>query len=81
MYRTTGGTGLATLISMEILTTLAQIPLMFMGGFVIILAIAVVWALARARPDAPTGNRDAPYLFRSRRISRLAFKPDNPDTP
>jgi hypothetical protein len=34
---------------MEILRTLGQIPLMFIGGMLIILAIAVVWAVAQAR--------------------------------
>jgi len=30
---------------MEILRTLGQIPLMFIGGFLIVLVVAVVWAL------------------------------------
>jgi hypothetical protein len=34
---------------MEILRTLGQIPLMLIGGFLIVLAIALVWAVARAR--------------------------------
>ena len=34
---------------MEILRTLGQIPLMFIGGFLIVLVMAVVWAVAQAR--------------------------------
>jgi hypothetical protein len=34
---------------MEILRTLGQIPLMFIGGFLIVLAVALVWAFTRAR--------------------------------
>lgn len=35
---------------MEILRTLSQIPLMFIGGFLIVLAIALVWVYAQTRP-------------------------------
>lgn len=35
---------------MEILRTLGQIPLMFLGGILIVLVIAVVWALGQTRP-------------------------------
>ena len=34
---------------MEILRTLGQVPLMFIGGFLIVLAMAVVWAVGRNR--------------------------------
>ena len=34
---------------MEILRTLSQVPLMFIGGFLILLAIALVWAFAQTR--------------------------------
>jgi hypothetical protein len=34
---------------MEILRTLGQIPLMFIGGFLIVLAIAIVWAVTNSR--------------------------------
>jgi hypothetical protein len=34
---------------MEILRTLGQIPLMFIGGFLIVLVVAVVWAFGRTR--------------------------------
>ena len=34
---------------MEILRTLGQIPLMFIGGFLIVMAVAGVWAVAQAR--------------------------------
>ena len=43
------GTGLAFSRVMEILRTLGQIPLMFIGGLLIILALAVVWGVAQAR--------------------------------
>ena len=33
---------------MEILRTLGQIPLMFIGGLLILLAVAVVWGVANA---------------------------------
>jgi hypothetical protein len=36
-------------LSMEILRTLGQIPLMFIGVFLIVLAIAAVWAFAQSR--------------------------------
>ena len=32
---------------METLSTLGQVPLMFLGGFLTILAVAVVWTLGR----------------------------------
>jgi hypothetical protein len=35
--------------SMEILRTLGQIPLMFIGAFLIVLAIGGVWAFAQSR--------------------------------
>jgi hypothetical protein len=34
---------------MEILRTLGQIPLMFIGGFLIILVLGIVWAVAQGR--------------------------------
>lgn len=34
---------------MEILRTLGQIPLMFIGGFLIVLVVAAAWAFGRAR--------------------------------
>jgi hypothetical protein len=34
---------------MEILRTLGQIPLMFIGGFLIVLAVMIVWAFTRTR--------------------------------
>ena len=34
---------------MEILRSLGQIPLMFLGAFLIVFAIALVWAVARTR--------------------------------
>jgi hypothetical protein len=34
---------------MEILRSLGQIPLMFIGGFLIVLAMAIVWAVANLR--------------------------------
>jgi hypothetical protein len=39
------GTHIASGKGMEILRTLGQVPLMFLGGFLIVLAIAVVWAI------------------------------------
>ncbi len=35
---------------MEILRALGQIPLMFIGGFLIVLVLAVVWAFGRTGP-------------------------------
>lgn len=35
---------------MEILRTLGQIPLMFIGGFLIVLAVAIVWVFVQSRP-------------------------------
>ena len=32
-------------MDMEILRTLGQVPLMFVGGFLTVLAVAVVWAI------------------------------------
>jgi hypothetical protein len=43
------GTSIASLERMDILRTLGQIPLMFIGGFLIVLAIAVVWAIVQTR--------------------------------
>jgi hypothetical protein len=40
---------------MEILRTLGQIPLMFIGGFLIVLVVAVVWAVGR------TGSRSVNF--------------------
>lgn len=34
---------------MEVFRSLGQIPLMFLGGFLVVLAIAAVWAVTRAR--------------------------------
>lgn len=34
---------------MEILRTLGQIPLMFIGGFLIVLAVAIVWVFVHLR--------------------------------
>jgi hypothetical protein len=34
---------------MEILRTLGQIPLMFIGGFLIVLVLGIVWAVAQTR--------------------------------
>ncbi len=34
---------------MEILRTLGQVPLMFIGGFLIVLAMVVVWAVGHTR--------------------------------
>ncbi len=34
---------------MEIFRTLGQIPLMFIGAFLIVLVVAVVWSFAQAR--------------------------------
>jgi hypothetical protein len=34
---------------MDVLRSLGQIPLMFLGGFLIVLAIAVVWTVAHTR--------------------------------
>ena len=34
---------------MEILRALSQVPLMFIGGFLIVLAVALVWAVAHTR--------------------------------
>lgn len=34
---------------MEILRTLGQIPLMFLGGFLIVLAVAAVWVFVQPR--------------------------------
>ena len=36
---------------MEILRTLSQIPLMFLGGFLIVLVLAGAWAFVRIRPS------------------------------
>jgi hypothetical protein len=43
------GTGIASDQSMEILRTVGQIPLMFIGAFLIVLVIAAVWAFAQSR--------------------------------
>ena len=34
---------------MEIFRTLGQIPLMFIGGFLIVVAVGLVWVFAQAR--------------------------------
>lgn len=43
------GTCIAFSQRMDILRSLGQIPLMFIGGFLIVLAMAVVWAVAHTR--------------------------------
>ena len=43
------GIGIATQSDMEILQTLGQVPLMFIGGMLIVVAVAAVWAVRRAR--------------------------------
>jgi hypothetical protein len=58
---------------METLYTFGQIPLMFIAGFLIVLALAMVWAVM--------SHQVAPSRQRSLRISRAAFRPDRPDTP
>lgn len=40
----------------RVFETLAQLPLMFVGGFLIVLAVGIVWLFARARArKAPNG--------------------------
>jgi hypothetical protein len=34
---------------MEIVRTLGQVPLMFLGGFLVVLALAAVWGVAQLR--------------------------------
>jgi hypothetical protein len=41
---------------MEILQTLGQLPLMFIGAFVLILAVAIVWLVAQARARKISGR-------------------------
>ena len=53
---------------MEILLTLGQVPLMFIGGFLIVVAVAAVGLFVQAQR-------------KSFSTSRAAFRPDNPDTP
>jgi hypothetical protein len=42
---------------MELLRTLGQIPLMFIGGLLIVVAIALVWAVANARSRSRVRDR------------------------
>ena len=34
---------------MEVLSTLGQIPLMFLGGLLIVLVLGILWAVAQTR--------------------------------
>jgi hypothetical protein len=43
------GTRIATFSGMEILRSLGQISLMFLGAFLIVIAVAAAWAVTRAR--------------------------------
>jgi hypothetical protein len=43
------GIRLAVTNSMELLRTLGQIPLMFIGGLLIVVAVALVWAVVNSQ--------------------------------
>jgi hypothetical protein len=53
--RRTAGIGIADISGMTLLQTLGQIPLMFMGFFLIVLAVVLVWAIGRNRNRNRTG--------------------------
>jgi uncharacterized membrane protein YqjE len=53
--RRTAGIGIADRKRMTLLQTIGQIPLMFMGFFLIVLAVLVVWAIGRTRNRNRTG--------------------------
>jgi hypothetical protein len=54
--RRTGGIGIADIWRMTLLQTIGQIPLMFMGFFLIVLAVVLVWAIGRNRNRNRTGT-------------------------
>jgi hypothetical protein len=43
------GTDIATFSAMETLRAFGQVPLMFIGGFLVVLAVALVWAYVHTR--------------------------------
>jgi len=53
--RLIAGIGIADMIRMTLLQTIGQIPLMFAGFLLIVLAVVIVWAIGRTRNRNRTG--------------------------
>jgi hypothetical protein len=53
--RLIAGIGIADMIRMTLLQTIGQIPLMFAGFLLVVLAVVIVWAIGRTRNGNRTG--------------------------